>query len=393
MKPRVLYIASGSIREPLIVSQVVRYLKRLSGTFEACHLITLERKTIEPGDLARIQSELGDADIVWHGLPSYPGMRVVNLWREIWNGYRECLSLIRQHDLNMIHARSFIPGNIGLRLAKKTKAKFLYDMRGFWAEEKWAKGTIKQAWVRKKAQAMEDRLFHGADALVSLTHAGKNHLRDNGVETPIDVIPCCVDTDLFCPDRSVEPSGNGNRMISVGSLGPGYLAESVLGLFKAACDKDAGTSLQLLTRSTQKTIESAATAVGCDLARVNINSATPTEVPAYLNRADVGLCMIQPSVAKIASSPTKLAEYLACGIPVIANCNGIGDMVQILNDHRVGIAVEDQSPEGWSNAIEQLKQLVTDPKLAKRCRELAVNKFSVDVGVETYASIYNRLMK
>ena len=41
--PSVLYIASASISDPLIVSQVVRYLEQMQHSLTSCHLITFER--------------------------------------------------------------------------------------------------------------------------------------------------------------------------------------------------------------------------------------------------------------------------------------------------------------------------------------------------------------
>ena len=390
--PRVLYIASGGIKEPLIVSQVLRYLKRLSGTFETCHLLTLEREM--PADATAIADQLKQHGIHWQGLPSRRGLRAINLWREIYAGYRTGLRLIKTHKLNLIHSRSFIPGNIGLRLAKKTSTKFLYDMRGSWAEEKKAKGTIKADWMFRRAQAMENRLFNRADALVSLTEAGKQKLIADGVQTPIHIIPCCADTELFCStDRSATAKNESSlRMISVGSLGAGYLPSAVFGLFKAAAEADQAATLQLLTRSDQTAIQQVATQVGCDWSQVKITSAAPDEVVNYLNQANVGLCMIGPSSAKIASSPTKLAEYLACGLPVIANANQIGDVGTILQQYQVGVAVDDFSPAGFQTAITQLKTLLADPELAARCRQTAVEQFSVDVAVERYATAYRQLL-
>ena len=102
--------------------------------------------------------------------------------------------------------------------------------------------------------------------------------------------------------------------------------------------------------------------------------------------------MIGPSSAKLASSPTKLAEYLACGLPVIANANMIGDVGEILRQHRVGVIADDFSPAGFQAAIAQLKTLLTDPELAARCRQTAIKHFSVDVAVARYAAAYRQLM-
>lgn len=388
-----LYIASGGIKEPLIVSQVLRYLKRLNGAFDVCHLLTLERSV--PQDSAAIKRELEASGIHWCGLASSAGFRLVNLWRDILNGYRLGKKLINEHQLNVIHARSFIPGNIGLRLAKKTDAKFLYDMRGFWAEEKYAKQTIKSKAVLRIAQSMEQKLFLKADTLVSLTHAGQKKLHGDGVETPIHIIPCCVDTDLFQPKENLGRSAKATeslRLISVGSLGPGYLPEAVMGLFKAATDIDPAASLQLLTRSASDRIRKIADENKCDWSQIRLDTAEPDEVVRFLQNADVGLCMIQPSKAKIASSPTKLAEYLACGLPVVANAEMIGDVGAILKANRVGVVLDRFDKESFADAIEQMLVLMDDPDLGRRCRETAVEQFSVDVAVARYSEAYRRLL-
>ena len=135
MSARVLYIASSGIREPLIVSQVIRYLRGLRGSIGTCQLLTLERSSCSDEECKQVNTELSASGIHWTPIPSYPGNRAVNLWREIAAGYQLAVDLIQKHNLNLIHARSFIPGNIALRASRKTGAKCIYDMRGFWAEE------------------------------------------------------------------------------------------------------------------------------------------------------------------------------------------------------------------------------------------------------------------
>ncbi len=390
MNTGILYIASGGIREPLIESQVCRYLRQLTDSFSVCHLVTLERTPVPAEYASHVRADLAESNIRWQPLTARHGNRVLNTWREISGGYNACKSLVQENDLGIVHARSFIPGNIGLRVAKKTNAKFLYDMRGFWAEEKVAKGTFKNPLLGKVAQHMEDRLFYNADALVSLTDVGKRRLIDRGIEIPIEVIPCCADTNVFTWDG--RPRTSVRRMISVGSLGRGYLPSAVFGVFAAAQKKWPGVRLQLLTRTSFDTVMAAANEAGCDMSAIDIASATPMEVPGYLQQADIGLCMIEPSKAKIASSPTKLAEYFACGLPAIGNCAGIGDMRSILVDQNVGTDVETLDQSGYEKAVEQHDELMKDESLSQRCRKLAVDRFSVTKGVESYGSIYERLI-
>jgi len=387
--PRILYIASSGIRDPLIVSQVIRYLKGLRKCIGACHLLTLERSSFAGGEEQQIREQLAERDICWSPLPSFSGKRSINLWREIYAGYRQAIALVRQHDLNIIHARSFIPGNIALRVARKTGAKFVYDMRGFWAEEKFAKGTIRWRWMQRQAQRMEDRIFHSADALVSLTDAGKQHLQSRGIQTPIEVIPCCTDTDLFAWDG--RPRTELKRMISVGSLGPGYLPSAVFGVYAAAQKLVPDVKLQLLTRTERSKVDAFARAAGCDPDGIQVTACSPEEVPGFLAQADVGLCMIQPSFAKTASSPTKLAEYFSCGLPAIGNCKDIGDMSEILLENRTGADVAPLSDKGYSTAVANMLTLLQDESLSSRCCELAKKRFSLEYGVAAYARVYEQL--
>ena len=387
---RVLYIASASICDPLIISQVVRYLRVLARGLESCHLLTFERTPLTPPQSVQIEEELHADGIAWTPLVARNKSRMLNGWREINNGYKTALRLIRTHRLNIVHGRSFVPGNIGLRACRKTRVRFLYDMRGFWAEEKWAKGTIRWKVLKNAIQRAEDRLFRKADMLISLTDNGKRLLQDRDVATPIDVIPCCVDTALF--QWNGQRRHNVRRIISVGSLGPGYQPNAVFGVFAAAQQKWPNARLQLLTRTKQEVIDRAAKAAGCDLSRIDVAAVEPSEVPRYLSTADLGLCMIQPSVAKVASSPTRLAEYLASGVPVIANCDGIGDLLEIVPGNRVGVNLRSFDSIGYQQCINEVGELLEDPDVSARCRRLCEQRFSLEVGVRAYQSIYQRLI-
>ena len=48
----------------------------------------------------------------------------------------------------------------------------------------------------------------------------------------------------------------------------------------------------------------------------------PSEVPRYLKASDMAISLIKPCYSKLSSSPTKIAEYLASGLPVIASATG-----------------------------------------------------------------------
>jgi glycosyltransferase involved in cell wall biosynthesis len=102
---------------------------------------------------------------------------------------------------------------------------------------------------------------------------------------------------------------------------------------------------------------------------------------------DVGIFIIKSSYSKISSMPTKLGEFLGCGVPCICN-SGVGDMADIVNDERVGIVLNNFEEK---ESVFRLLELIRDSKTKDRCREAALKYFSLEDGVDLYKNIYHSL--
>ena len=114
-------------------------------------------------------------------------------------------------------------------------------------------------------------------------------------------------------------------------------------------------------------------------------------VPAHMRRMDAGLALIRPCFSKIASAPTKLAEYLGCGVPVVGNA-GCGDMVRIIEEDRVGVAMADTRPETIETAAQALLDQLLDPFIVDRCVASAGRHFALREGADRYRAIYRSLI-
>ena len=77
-------------------------------------------------------------------------------------------------------------------------------------------------------------------------------------------------------------------------------------------------------------------------------------------RAEVGLSPIPRGPLFDVSSPTKLVEYLALGIPSVAN--DIPDQAQVIDESGAGLCVPMQAPD----FAEATLRLLGDPALAAR---------------------------
>ena len=189
-----------------------------------------------------------------------------------------------------------------------------------------------------------------------------------------EVIPCCVDLSLFSfsdEERARRRSelGLGDRftMVYSGSLDGWYLTEEDGGLFRelsASTIREA--HLLWLTTGSHDRVRELMRSRNVEPDNFSVLAVASAEVPSYLAAADVGLAFIKRCVSKIASSPTKNGEYLACGLPLMINA-GIGDSDALINEWKAGVLIEDFTEEEYCEAAREIELMVREPERAKKC--------------------------
>jgi glycosyltransferase involved in cell wall biosynthesis len=91
----------------------------------------------------------------------------------------------------------------------------------------------------------------------------------------------------------------------------------------------------------------------------------------------------------MASSPTKHAELMGMGIPVI--CNDIGDTGFVINDTQTGIVINRFDGEEYNKTVQRMPWLLSISK--ETIREGAFKYFDLEKGAGEYLSIYKRILK
>ena len=148
----------------------------------------------------------------------------------------------------------------------------------------------------------------------------------------------------------------------------------------------------IINRNEHDYIRERLVAGGVPLAAVELRAASHSEVPLQMARVKAGIFFYKPSFSRAACAPTKLGEFLGCGIPCLAN-SGVGDMAEILEGEQVGVAVGDFSPESLRAGLARLLDLVVEPEIESRCVTAAHKHFSLDEGVRRYAQVYRCLIE
>jgi glycosyltransferase involved in cell wall biosynthesis len=361
-------------------SQVLAYLFRLAARYD----ITLFSFEKPDADAAALERELQDHGIQWQPLRYHKRPPVLATLLDAIVGWRAMLTVARTARPDIVHVRSYVPALIALWARPWTTGALLFDMRGFWADERleggiWRSDRLVYRALYKLAKRCESWFFARAQVVVTLTHASVPHIRELAarLDLAIEVIPTCVDLGRFAP---MPPSPTGPRLTWCGSIGTWYRFDLVPALAASV-----GLPLQVLTRQT-------------DLAHrllngmdASVRSLAPEEVPGALCSGDVGLSLCVSSFSKIASAPTRFAEYLAAGMPVVTT-TGVGDVAAIVEQYEVGVVLRGEDDEAMRDAAARLRLLLQDDALTARCRMVARQLFDVDSGSRSYAEIYDRLL-
>ena len=205
MNESVLYISYDGMLEPLGQSQVLAYLKRLA-VGRRIHLISFEKPTEWADEIERkrISLDISRAGIMWSPLRYHKKPSALATAWDIAQGIAVGWWLVVRYRLRIVHARSYVPSVIAVVLKRLTMVKFLFDMRGFWADERvdgglWPRGGR----LFRMAKACERGFLLSADHVVSLTHAAVREMEHfsylQGRALHITVIPTCADLTQFKP--------------------------------------------------------------------------------------------------------------------------------------------------------------------------------------------------
>src|SRR5574337_1967987 len=310
--PTVLYITYDGLLEPLGQSQVLPYLRGLAGDF-AITVMSFE-KPQDWADLERrqeLEGQLDRAGIQWiplryHKRPSVPAT-AFDIAHGILRGARFALRMRPR----VVHGRGYVPGVIGLVLQSVAGIRLIFDMRGFWPDEKVDGGAWRYgSGVYRTAKWFEQRLLERADVVVSLTHAGVEAMREfpylRAHDVRFEVIPTCTDLELFRPaDGGITRERRGFVLGYVGSVGTFYLFDEVLKCFKELLEVRPDARLLVLNRGDHKYVRARISACGVPIGRVELRSAEYREVPGYVRRMDAAIFFIRPVFSKKSSAPTR----------------------------------------------------------------------------------------
>lgn len=389
----ILYISYDGLCEPLGQSQVYQYLVQLAGQYHyRFQLITFEKpKDLQDREkISRLKAELAGRGITWYPLRYHKKFSVAATAYDIFRGMFVATYVLIRHNIKAVHVRSYVPATIALMLRKLFGKPFIFDMRGFWIDEKvdvgrWPRGGF----LYRVGKCFEKWFLLNANSVISLTDAGIAEMREFSYlkdAKNFTKISTCVNLELFKPDKSPK------RSFVVGYVGGASLWYDFDLAIKYFLEFKRQTSqAQFLIINTFEQTFILKRLAHFQIAETDYRllSAEHHEMPTYMNEMNIAVFFIRPFYSKIASAPTKLGELLGCGVPCVTGA-GIGDMAGILREENVGVVDQDQSEDSIKEKVSEAITLLADPHLRDRCVAAAEKHFSLSRALWQYDRIYSK---
>ena len=407
-KKNILFISYDGMTDPLGQSQVIPYLAGLSNYGYRFTILSCEKRQRFAINKKNIEALLARYQIRWIPIFYHKRPPVISSLYDVVMLKRKARQLHINENFDMVHTRAGLPALVGLWMKKKLGVKFLHDIREFYADSRVDGGIWNlRHFLYKKIYnyfiTKEVEQVTYCDGMVCLTYAAEKIIRQwpqFNNQKVLEVIPCCVDMDLFDPGKiSKEQKGELQKKLNIGendfiisylgSIGGWYLTEEMMKMCKRISDRISNAKFLFISPGEHDTISETAQRFGITAEKIIVRSAQRNEVPLLLSTSKYSIFFIKPCYSKKSSSPTKHGEIMAMGIPLIANA-GVGDVADIVKKYHSGVIIENLNEEGYSLNSEMLLTANFD---SMKIRNGARDFYSLEKGVEKYQQVYDSILK
>jgi glycosyltransferase involved in cell wall biosynthesis len=397
-------VSYDGVLEPLGESQVLQYLEGLARNYPI--LLMSFEKPSDWADASRrraMMQRTAACGIRWIPLRYTKSPVLISTAYDILRGLLSSIYFALRYRVKFVHARSYVPSVIALSMKRLLGTGFIFDMRGFWPDERVNAGQWDaEGRVYRTAKWFERRFLKSADVIVSLTHAAAKEMRTRPYlksdKLDIEVIPTCVNSGLFRPvdrpddDKAQLASESKFVLGCVGSVTGWSRFDAVLDFFACLTKRRPEARLLVLNRGQHDQIHQLIGEKKIPAESIQVASVEFGEVSNMMALMDAGVFFYTPSFSELARSPTKMAEFLACGVPCVTN-RGIGDSATILSASDIGVVLDDFGSEEFTRGAREILELARQEAVRDRCVKVAEECFSLQSGIESYCRIYARIVK
>ncbi len=405
----VLFISYDGMTDPLGQSQVIPYLTGLTKYRYRFTILSCEKKEKYDSYKNDVEDLLKPYSIKWVAIPYHKKPPVFSSIYDVIMLKKTAKKLHAEERFDMVHTRPGVPALIGLWMKKKLNVKFLNDIREFYADSRvdggmWDTEIIFYKLIYNYFKKKEEEAVAKCDGIVCLTYAAEKIIKQwpqFKKETPLEVIPCSVDMNLFDPEKiDVDLKSQFKQELGIndtdfivsylGSIGGWYLTDEKMQFCRILSDKIPGIKFLFISPHRHEVIIDAAKRFGIRESQIIVKHGKRNEIPILLSFSKYSIFFIKPCYSKLSSSPTKHGEIMAMGIPVISNAK-VGDVEDIILKYKSGIVLPDLNKKEFESAADAIANEITFDKTA--IRNGAKEYYNLEYAIEKYHKTYSSILK
>lgn len=390
-KNKILYITYDGLIEPLGRSQIYEYLKKLS-IYHDYYLISFEKKSDlkEYKISTKLKYKFNIINVKWKKFLYVKKKNIFKIFYNFIFCFFYIFFLLISKNIKIIHIRSYIPGIIILPLLYVFKIKLIFDIRGFLPNEKidrenWDPGSIKINFLK----FIERKLINKSNYIITLTNESKKIIIDNYKykHNKIEVIPTCVNIDNFkYINKKYEHKIN---FCFLGSLNKAYDFIEMTNFVHNISKINKNYFFYFYIKDNNNYLFNLLQDKNINKNRYLIKFINTDDVSKYLDNIDFGFFFLKKNTSIKASFPTKIAEYLSKGIPIVCN-NFNSDIEEIISNKQLGILIDYKNID-YDKLTNKINILVNNENINKICREYAENNLSINYGCNKYLEVYDKI--
>jgi len=257
-------------------------------------------------------------------------------------------SIFSDYDLiitSIPNEPSLLPGFIGKKIFNK---KWVIDIRDLWFENAIELGQLNgNGLIARLFKKFRGASFQQADGLTYTAQTIVDELEKNGYRLPDKKIfnPNGFDPEMYPTSKERE-----NRVLYVGNVGLAYELELVVDAILYSKMNNWTLVIRgggdLLGEIKQR------------VKRLNLSNKVKfippierDELLQLISRSKIGVCPLKNKKSLASVIPTKVIEYMGCGIPVISS--GPGEVEKLVNESNAGLHVK-STAKAYAKAIDTL---------------------------------------
>ena len=329
---------------------------------------------IKPGEKMRVE-EYDGVRFVWVNTLPY----TKNDWRRVLNmlsyGWRvlRCSRGLSKPDAVIGSSMHPFAALAGWWLARRYKAKFIFEVRDLWPQTAVDMGAMKKnSLPAKLLYAWEKFMYNKAKKIIVLLPYAKDYVASRGINPEkVFWLPNGVNLERFDHPAPLEEGSevaevfeqyrDKFKVVYTGAHGPANGLEVIIHAASIFQDRNLGIHFFLIGDGPDK---DRLISVVKEKRLNNVSFLPPVPkalVPSILEKADLLVHTIKKmEVLQYGMSPNKMYDYLASAKPIVTSIEAKNNPVEEAN---AGIAVEPENPEALAEAIVKIYELPEEKRI------------------------------